>query len=179
MRTRRSRPSASPGQVAERKRLEQLSTAVWNLLSLRARSRGELRSSLLRRGFDGDDIDRELDRLTQLGFIDDAAFARLWVASRGSGSAPKGPGLLRAELRRKGIDADTIRVAVDGSEEGTAVVVAARRRGSRLRLLPYHEFRQRLLAYLLRRGFDYEVARPAVQDAWRELSDEDERVTGP
>jgi regulatory protein len=145
---------------------------------LRSRSRSELRSSLLRKGFDGADVDNEIDRLQQLGYIDDASFARLWVASRGGGSAPKGPGLLRAELRRKGIDADTVRAAVEESDEKTAVMAAARRRGTVLRMLPYREFRQRLLTYLLRRGFDYEAAGPAVQDAWRELSDEDERSEG-
>jgi regulatory protein len=172
MRTRRNKPSGNPGFTTEaREDVEGLSAAIWRLLAVRARSRTELRTRLLRRGFNSAAIDQELDRLERLGFIDDQAFARSWVASRGSNAAPRGPALLRAELRQKGIDAELARAAVDEAGDTGAAAVAARRRGAALSALPYREFRRRLLTYLLRRGFDYETGRSAVEEVWKSLGE--------
>jgi regulatory protein len=123
---------------------------------------------LRRRGFDGEIVEAEIDRLEQLGYIDDVGFARAWVASRGGGSVPRGPLLLQAELRRKGVDAEIARSAVAAMDAEEAATAAAQQRSAALRSLPHQEFRRRLLPYLLRRGFDYEVAKVVVERAWSE-----------
>ena len=56
--------------------------------------------------------ERLLDRFTEVGLVDDEAFARSWVESR-----QRSRGLARRalaqELRRKGVDDETARTALD------------------------------------------------------------------
>lgn len=147
----------------------ELESSALRLLAVRARSRRELQVRLLRRGYDRALIEQELDRLQELGYVDDAAFARAWVASRQSNAAPRGTGMLRAELLRKGVERELVRDAVAEGDDPAAAIVAARRRSAALAELPYPEFRRRLFAHLQRRGFTYGTAREAVQEAWQEL----------
>ena len=57
-----------------------------------------------------------LDRFTEVGLIDDAAFARAWVSSRqaGRGLARRA---LSAELRAKGVDAEVAATAVEAVDD--------------------------------------------------------------
>jgi regulatory protein len=143
-----------------------VSEAAWRLLSIRVRSRDELRQRLLRKGLAESDVDAELDRLQERGYLDDEAFARSWVATRQSGSAPRGSAMLHAELRSKGIDVGIAREAVAAGDDVAAAAVAARKRAGALTALPRAEFRRRLFRYLQRRGFGYDAARAAVYAAW-------------
>ena len=72
------------------------------------RSRAELAKALAKRRVPDDVATRVLDRFTEVGLIDDAAFARSWVESR-----QRGRGLARGrsphELRTKGVDRETAR----------------------------------------------------------------------
>ncbi len=69
------------------------------VLGYRARSADELRRQLQRKGFTPPAADYALQRLHQLGLLDDREFARSWVTSR----VTRGPMRLRYELRQKGI----------------------------------------------------------------------------
>ncbi|MGY2060436.1 regulatory protein RecX, partial [Nocardia gipuzkoensis] len=51
------------------------------LLTDRARSRAELANKLADKGFRADVAERVLNRLTEVGLINDAAFAEQWVYS--------------------------------------------------------------------------------------------------
>ena len=81
------------------------------LLTDRARSRAELATKLTDKGFDADVIAGVLDRLTEVGLVDDTAFAEQWVHSRHTYSG-RGKRALATELRRKGIDDTTSRDAL-------------------------------------------------------------------
>ena len=52
------------------------------LLTARARTRAELAGQLAKRGYPDDISARVLDRLTDVGLVDDAGFAEQWVHSR-------------------------------------------------------------------------------------------------
>ena len=52
-----------------------------------------------------------IERLADLGVLDDAAFARTWLESRDR-ARPRGERALQMELRQKGIDADTVAQAL-------------------------------------------------------------------
>ncbi|NMN94134.1 recombination regulator RecX [Antrihabitans stalactiti] len=80
----------------------QAKDACLRLLTDRARSRTELSQSLAKKGFDSDIAERVLDRLAEVGLVDDASFAEQWVHSRHNYSG-KGRQALSMELRRKGI----------------------------------------------------------------------------
>jgi regulatory protein len=77
------------------------------LLTARARTRAELAGQLAKRGYPDDVSTRVLDRLADVGLIDDADFAEQWVHSRRVNTG-KGKRALAAELHTKGIDNDVI-----------------------------------------------------------------------
>ena len=66
-----------------------------------------------------------LSRFADAGLIDDAAFARAWVESRhhGRGLSRRS---LSAELRRRGVDSEEIREAVDTLDPEQEVATARR-----------------------------------------------------
>ena len=81
-------------------------------LTGQARSRSELAGKLARKGVPDELARRLLDRFEEVGLVDDEAFARSGVQSRqpGKGLARRA---LAQELRRKGVDDDVARVALD------------------------------------------------------------------
>ena len=145
-------------------------SAALRLLSYRPRSETELRQRLARRGAPPDLVDSTIQRLRELGLVDDAAFARAWVESRERAS-PRGQRLLRQELRAKGVNSDASREVVEGVDEAEAALHASARRAASLSGLPDAEFRRRLGDFLRRRGFDYETIRLTVELRWRELAE--------
>jgi regulatory protein len=100
------------------------------LLTRRARAAAELRQRLRTAGYEQNIIDTVLAGLEQAGLVDDAEFARMWVAERTA--AGTGRHRLQWELRRKGIREDLIRQAVEetvdeGRELEQALELARRR----------------------------------------------------
>jgi regulatory protein len=95
------------------------------LLTAAPRTRAQLAAALDRRGVPGEAAEAVLGRFTEVGLIDDAAFARAWVESRhySRGLSRRS---LSAELRRHGVDAGEIREAV-GTLDPEQEVATARR----------------------------------------------------
>jgi len=130
------------------------------------RSRFELEQILRRKGVPPEVGAPVLDRLTAVGLVDDAAFARAFVESR-QRSRPRGKWGLSAELRKRGIAPDVIDlVLVEREGEEDPVEAARRAVAAKLRTLagkPPALVRQRAEQFLLRRGFDYETIREALR----------------
>jgi regulatory protein len=123
-------------------------------LTGRARSRSELATKLRQRGVPDEVGTRLLDRFEEVGLVDDAAYAREWVAQRHSGR-----GLARralaVELRKKGIDDETARDAlaeVGSDDEVEAARMLVRRKLRSLRGLPEDKQVSRLVGMLARKG---------------------------
>jgi len=100
------------------------------LLAVRPRTRAELETALRRRGFDDDVITDVLARYSDVGMIDDEAFARAWVTSRhhSKGLARRA---LAGELRRKGVAAEDVGAALgelDGDTEAATARALVERR---------------------------------------------------
>jgi regulatory protein len=138
---------------------------AYRLLGHRARSREELRRRLLAKEHDEHAVADALERLTAEGFLDDAAFARSYVADkRGLGSW--GAARIRRGLRELGVDAALIDEALDadGGEEGAELdraLAVLRRRGAPEP--PLESARRRAFQALQRRGFSSSVAYAAVR----------------
>lgn len=81
------------------------------LLTGRSRSRAELAEALREKGIPAEVAEAVLDRYTEVGLLDDVAYADAAVRS---GHAHRGLGrrALRAELRRKGVDEDVAQQAI-------------------------------------------------------------------
>lgn len=135
-------------------------------LSYRQRSEAELRAYLRRQEATAEQADAVLAELRRQNLVDDEAFAQFWRESRDR-FAPRGEGMLRSELRAKGVAAEIVAGIVPDAEEE---IDLARRAGERhvrsLRASPWPEFRTRMLSYLQRRGFRYEVANRTTRELW-------------
>lgn len=139
------------------------------LLSFRPRSSAEIRQRLEKLGYDEETIDSVMGRLLRSGLIDDSRFAREWAENRKE-FRPRSRRALEYELRQRGLDREAIDQALEGLDESCLALQAARKHARKLHGLPLTEFRRKLYAFLARRGFNYEVAKPAVEQAWRECS---------
>jgi regulatory protein len=148
--------------------IEKAHEKALRFLANRPRSEWEVRQNLAKAEFDGDTIDRVVERLTGVALIDDAAFVRYWLDNRAQFN-PRGQVALRQELRRKGVDRAVIDEALAAADQADdqAAIRSALAKADRFRQLPQAEFAQKLSAYLLRRGFDYEAVRQAVAAAWQ------------
>jgi regulatory protein len=147
------------------------------LLTARARTRAQLAAALTKRGYPDDVSGRVLDRLTDVGLIDDQDFAEQWVRSRHL-NAGKGKRALAAELRTKGVDDDVIADAladVDADAERTRAeqLVADKLRRERLNdESDDTKIARRLVGMLARRGYGQSMAFDVVKVA---LASERER----
>lgn len=156
-------PAAEPAEadseaVARKILLDQLTG--------QARSRAELRERLARKLVPDEVAERLLDRFTEVGLIDDAAFARAWVESR---QASKGLArrALAQELRRKGIDDDTARAALDEldpDDETEAARRLVRRKLRTVQRLDPQVATRRLVGMLARKGHSSAVAFRVVRE---------------
>jgi len=168
--------------------------AAARFLEVRPRSVDEVRRRLRDAGYRLDLVVAAIERLTDLGMLDDEAFARAWVESRDR-ARPRGERALRSELRRKGV-VDSIvtevlgerdaglggAAAPDGggapaesADETAAARLLARRGAAAAREADPRRRRAKAYALLARNGFDPDVAGRAVA-AWltQDGSDADE-----
>ncbi|HMO59029.1 MAG TPA: RecX family transcriptional regulator [Roseiflexaceae bacterium] len=143
-------------------------------LESRARSVGELQERLRRKGMAQAAIEQAIERLRNLGLVDDLAFAQSWIDGR-QRSRPRGPAALRDELRRKGVAAATIDTAIAAAgvadtEYEQALHLARRMVDRYAALADFAVFSRKLGGMLQRRGFSYDVVRPIVTLLWQELN---------
>ncbi|MFB6285094.1 MAG: regulatory protein RecX [Candidatus Bipolaricaulia bacterium] len=141
-------------------------------LSTRPRSVEEARARLQRAGFALTVIEDALDDAEERGWLDDAAFAKLWVDDRLM-TNPRGPKLLRHELREKGVDEAHIERALEEADidEPQLVRDLIERQKPRYWRDDLEARRRKLFAYLQRRGFTYRAIRDALDEA--DLEDTD------
>ncbi len=137
-------------------------------LSFRPRSMLEMQQYLKKKKVDDETAQGVIERLSRVGLLDDKEFARQWVENR-EASHPRGVWGLRAELRQKGITDKIIRSAVEDVDEEASALQIAERRATRLTGLDRQTFRQRLLSFLQRRGFSYDIARRVTNRLWDEI----------
>lgn len=138
------------------------------LLSFRPRSSAEVRQRLKQLGFSDEPIEKALVRLMRSGLVDDARFAKEWAESRNE-FRPRSRRALEYEMKQHGLGREEIDRALEGLDENSLALQAARKHARRLQGLPATEFYRKLYGFLSRRGFNYETAKPAVEQAWEEF----------
>jgi regulatory protein len=137
------------------------------LLTLQPRTRAELATALAKRGVPDDAATTVLSRFTEVGLIDDRAFAAAWVDSRhaGRGLARRA---LAAELRRRGVDGEIVGEAiavVDAEAEERAARQLVDRRLAGTRRLDQPARIRRLAGMLARKGYPAGLAMRVVREA--------------
>ena len=154
--------------------------AALHFLEARQRSVAEVRRRLGSVGYREQLVGAAIERLTELGMLDDAAFATLWIESRDR-ARPRGERALRAELGQRGVDRTTVDAALvarreasitsadasatEGSDEdraspdeAAAYRLLERKRGSLRRVVDPRARKNRAYALLARSGFDPSTA---------------------
>lgn len=155
-------------------------------LGARPRTRWELERRLRRAAVPDATAVATLDRLAELGYLDDRAFVSWWADQRDR-HAPRGRRRIEAELREHGVARDVIeeyraddppdRLPEDEGvpateEERARVALAGHLRG---RPLPDDvRARQRIGTFLMRRGFDTDTIRSAIGQAGDHVDVDDE-----
>ncbi|WP_083733651.1 regulatory protein RecX [Actinomadura sp. CNU-125] len=131
------------------------------------RTRAQLADTLRRKEVPDDVAERVLSRFTDVGLIDDEAFAQAWVQSRHSGRG-LAKRALAAELRRRASPtrpSTTPSRALDPArEEETARALVARRLPATRGVDPAKRMR-RLVGMLARKGYPPGLAYRVVKDA--------------
>ena len=159
---------ADPVDVARQICLHQLEFAP--------RTRAELAAVLRKKGVDDTVAEEVLGRFTEVGMIDDAVFAQMWVTSRHRGRGLAGRAL-QQELRRKGVDDDDIAEAVatlaPEQEAATARALVDRKLRATAGL-PTDARVRRLAGMLARKGYPAGLAFRVVRDALAEEGEEAE-----
>lgn len=159
----------------------QLLQSIYRFFSIRARSEKEIRDYLRQISFKRKvksekeisdlAIDQVIDRLKKKDLINDEAFALTWTESRRR-SKKLGPRALRVELMKKGIERSIIDSVLNDDVlrvDNEKLALEALEKKLRIwKKLPTIEFRRKATSYLLRRGFDYGLARSVVEKSLKE-----------
>ena len=143
---------------------------VLRRLTAAPRSRAQLEQALRTKDCPDDVAAAVLDRMEQVGLVDDVAYASMRVRSQqaGRGLARRA---LAQELRRKGVDDDTAQAALDEvdphDEEDRARQLVAKRMRTMSGLEPVVQTR-RLAGMLARKGYPSDLTMRVVREAVRE-----------
>lgn len=157
-----SQAEPDPHSVARRIVLRQL--------AMGPRTRRQLEDKLRDRGCEPQVTARVLDRMSEVGLVDDEAYVEMFVRSR---QETKGlaAGALRHELRQKGVSDELVEAALeeidpDREKEQARALVARRLRT--MRGLDREVQTRRLAAFLARKGYGpgvaYQVIREGLDD---------------
>ena len=163
LRTRDSEPDAH--DVARQIVLRQLAMAP--------RSRQQLRDKLKQRECPDDVAEAVLDRMTEVGLIDDEAFAGMLVRSQQAGRGLAKRALAR-ELRTKGVDDETARATLDAIDPHAERDQAERLVAKKLRSMHGLDATvqtRRLAGMLARKGYPADVSMSVIREALAEAAE--------
>lgn len=128
---------------------EKLVNAALHFVSFRPRSEKELRDFLYKK-HTSDDIEKVIERMRELGYVDDKKFAAWWAQQR-STFRPRGKRVILLELKSKGVTED---IEVDE----IAMAKKALRKKQRL------DDKNEIYKFLMQRGFSSNTIRRVIDD---------------
>jgi regulatory protein len=131
-------------------------------LGYRPRSCREIEQYLDRKKCSPAAVAETIRRLRESRLIDDRAFANWWVAHR-CRMKPRSTHALRFELLQKGIDESIISAALAAADDDRMALALLETKRKQWRRPEGRQKRQKILAFLHRRGFRYEVAKNAYE----------------
>lgn len=133
-----------------------------SILSRRSHSEKELREKLLRLS-DRESVDAAVEKLRELGYIDDEGFAREYAAYL---SEKKGMGARRVEyeLKMKGIDGDTVKKIAETLDNDPVMRIIILLRNKYGKSLDTEKGRARVRAALVRLGYSHGDITRAVRE---------------
>jgi len=145
--------------ILEEEEFVRAKKAAERLLLYRRRSVYELKDRLVRKDFSAKIVEKVIVKLIEQKLLSDDDFARFWIEGR-TGSRPKGRILIRRELIKKGVEEEVIQknldmwYSVDKEKELARNLAGKEKEKGRTR--------EKIYAYLLRRGFSGEAVSLAL-----------------
>ncbi|WP_235995853.1 recombination regulator RecX [Nonomuraea montanisoli] len=158
----------SPAAAAPQADPEAVARAIClRLLTMAPKTRAQLAEALRKRDVPDEAAQTVLDRFSELGLINDEAFAEAWVDSRhhGRGLARRA---LAAELRHRGVDSETVNEAVERLDPDQEAETARRlvdRKLASTRNLDSQTRTRRLAGMLARKGYPSGLAFRVIKEA--------------
>lgn len=146
------------------KEKEKIYQYALKLLAFCLRSEKEIYDKLIKK-FEKTLVEQTIRRLKKANLINDEAFVRAFIKTREI-LKPKGKKALFLELRQKGIDKALINQILENeyNEEKELFLAkkAAESRIKRYKDLPRDKFEQKIVGFLLRRGFSWGTVRKII-----------------
>jgi regulatory protein len=140
---------------------------VLRQLALSPKSRQQLRDTLRARNCPDDVAEAVLDRMTDVGLVDDEAYAGMLVRSQQAGRGLARRALAR-ELRTRGVDDETARATLEQidpeAERDRAAHLVAKKLRSMHGLEPLVQ-KRRLAGMLARKGYPADLAMAVIREA--------------
>ena len=133
-------------------------------LERKERTAREVAFLLERRGFAPAEIETAMRRLSATGVVDDEQFARRYSDDKRELSG-WGAERIREALLARGVESSIVESVLAADSYGDQLDRAREILIRRARPLDANGDRQRALAYLTRRGYDYDIAYEAVRQA--------------
>lgn len=148
------------------------------LIGIRSRSEAELRERLLSKGYSDEIVESVILRLKQNELLGDENFARLWMEQRQS-FRQKSRRVIAMELRQKGVADEIIQeVLAESSQDDQVAYIAGKKYLRKVINLEKKDFFQRLMGYLVRKGFSYAISRDVTERLWSEVSASSSKLNG-
>lgn len=149
---------------------ERLYHRAQRLIERRPRAARELQNRFERDKIPQDVQEAVIRRLKDRGLINDHAFVEAWIENR-QVFRPRSARALRMELSQKGVSREIIEEHLKDFDDEQAAYAAAIKGARRYRSSERENFRKRLSAYLLRRGFGHSIISSVVTRIWCETTD--------
>ena len=143
--------------------LKRAKRKAMSLLQSMDRTESELRDRLLRQDFPEETVDQAVRYVKSFGYVDDRRLADHIVASR---KGQKSRAELQAFLLRKGLSREQAQEALEKSYTQDDAKEAIRRLAEKKHYDPERstpQEKQKICAYLVRKGFRYEDVRQVIQ----------------
>lgn len=136
-------------------------------LSYKPRTVHEVVQKLLHKGFDAAVVEETVARVSDLGYLDDAGYARDYVHRRFQ-TKGYGPRRLASDLKRRGVPRELIDAALTDLEDDALLAEARRHAAKRWTRLSGqvdpHKRRKKISDFLVRRGYDYDLVHRVIEE---------------
>lgn len=170
-------------EIAGAEEVHKATESAIGLLEVRPRAKREIETRLRQKGCDDYVIGQVIEKLTRLELVDDTQFAAQWVEAktRITGSRPIGRRRLTQELFQKGVAKKEIAAAVERVTDDDELALARAAAKKKVRQVPtdpaiLREERQKLIGFLQRRGFGWDVVKQVVKEALPAATDDDDAL---
>ena len=138
---------------------------LFDMISRRSWTEAGAKSYLLSKGYSHENVEKAVNMALEYGYLSDEQYAENYVSDRYKAT---GEHRLRRELKQRGVSdvivAKTLEKADLGDEYERALALAVKRTEDRDKKLRTPKAKERVLRYLIWRGFEYETARRVIED---------------